>query len=120
MYFDSKLTKLDDITWSDMHKLISRNGKESILCIGQRLYSNMRIPLNYDATKYRNWHHFDEPSTSKKQKISVMSFNLLSRHYMWKPVFGYLEQEYLSWSDYRFPLINLMIRQFNCDIMCFQ
>lgn len=103
-----------------MHKLISRNGKESILCIGQRLYSNMRIPLNYDATKYRNWHHFDAPSTSKKQKISVMSFNLLSRHYMWKPVFGYLEQEYLSWSDYRFPLINLMIRQFNCDIMCFQ
>ncbi|KSA01871.1 uncharacterized protein AC631_02404 [Debaryomyces fabryi] len=80
----------------------------------------MRIPLNYDASKYRNWHHFEDPETCKKQKVSVMSFNLLSRHYMWKPVFGYLEQEYLSWSDYRFPLINLIIRQFNCDIMCFQ
>lgn len=103
-----------------MDKLISRNGKQDILCIGRRLYSKMRIPLNYDASKYRNWHHFEDPETCKKQKVSVMSFNLLSRHYMWKPVFGYLEQEYLSWSDYRFPLINLIIRQFNCDIMCFQ
>ena len=89
-----------------MDKLISRNGKQDILCIGRRLYSKMRIPLNYDASKYRNWHHFEDPETCKKQKVSVMSFNLLSRHYMWKPVFGYLEQEYLSWSDYRFPLIN--------------
>lgn len=103
-----------------MHKLVSRNVKQGISSVGKRFCSDMRIPLNYDASKYRSWLHFDEPSINKNQKISVMSFNLLSRHYVWKPVFGYLDQKYLNWPNYRFPLINLIIQQFNCDIMCFQ
>lgn len=53
-------------------------------------------------------------------KVSVMSFNLLSQHYVWKQVFGYLDQRYLDWTQYRLPLINETIAQFGCDIMCFQ
>lgn len=49
-----------------------------------------------------------------------MTFNLLSQHYVWKKVFGDLDQEYLDWPHYRFPLINETITQFKCDIMCFQ
>lgn len=57
---------------------------------------------------------------AEKPRIAVMSFNLLSQHYVWKQVFGYLDQAYLDWAHYRFPLINETICQLPCDIMCFQ
>ncbi|EGW32299.1 glucose-repressible alcohol dehydrogenase transcriptional effector [Spathaspora passalidarum NRRL Y-27907] len=78
------------------------------------------IPDNYDATKYRRWVRLGPSPADSKNKISVMSYNLLSRHYTWHEVFGYLEQQYLDWPNYRFPLINMTISQFKCDIMCFQ
>lgn len=76
-----------------------------------------QLPQNFDATKYRKWIDFN---TLTKPKLSIMSFNLLSQHYVWKKVFGYLDQQYLDWPHYRFPLINETIAQFACDIMCFQ
>ncbi|KAG7663603.1 uncharacterized protein J8A68_002852 [[Candida] subhashii] len=78
------------------------------------------VPDDYDATKYRRWVTLNPPPIDSKNKISVMSYNLLSRHYTWHQVFGYLEPEYLDWTTYRFPLINKTISQLRCDIMCFQ
>lgn len=74
------------------------------------------MPFDFDATRYRKW---IELSRLNHPKVSVMSFNLLSQHYVWKQVFGYLDQRYLDWR-YRLPLINETIAQFSCDIMCFQ
>lgn len=85
-----------------------------------RLYSRASIPKNHDATKYRDWVHLNKPSSDSNDIVSVMSYNILCRHYVWQPVFGYLKQEYLNWSSYRFPLINKIILQLECDIMCFQ
>lgn len=76
-----------------------------------------QLPRDFDATKYRKWIEF---GTLAKPKVSVMSFNLLSQHYVWQKVFGDLDQEYLDWPHYRFPLINETIEQFSSDIMCFQ
>lgn len=76
-------------------------------------------PPNFDATKFRRWIDVS-PKKEKKNALSVMTFNLLSQHYVWKKVFGDLAQEYLDWPHYRFPLINETITQFNCDVMCFQ
>lgn len=75
------------------------------------------LPSDFDATRYRKWidlARLDNP------KVSVMSFNLLSQHYVWKQVFGSLDQRYLDWNQYRLPLINKTIAQLSCDIMCFQ
>lgn len=83
------------------------------------LSSRCTIPLDYDATKYRQWITI-KPCVNEESTVSVMSFNLLLRHYMWKEVFSYLDQAYLDWGTYRFPLINKTIEQFQSDIMCFQ
>lgn len=72
----------------------------------------------YDAMKYRKWVYLNDMDADST-RISVMSYNLLSRHYVWKQVFGYLDQRYIDW-DYRFKLINETVRQFSCDLMCFQ
>ncbi|KAK6459160.1 glucose-repressible alcohol dehydrogenase transcriptional effector [Scheffersomyces xylosifermentans] len=75
----------------------------------------------FDATRYRHWIKLNNVGPVKKEDcFTIMSYNLLSRHYMWNQVFGYLDQSYLNWTDYRFPLINKTIQQFQCDIMCFQ
>lgn len=103
-----------------MYKSLFRNVSRDIVYSRKQLFSSMIVPSDFDATKYRSWVQFNTPAACTNQTVSVMSYNLLSRHYVWKPVFGYLDQEYLNWSDYRFPLINRIIRQFNCDIMCFQ
>lgn len=76
-------------------------------------------PPNFDATKFRRWIDVS-PKKQEKDKLTVMTFNLLSQHYVWKKVFGDLAPEYLDWPHYRFPLINETITQLNCDIMCFQ
>lgn len=39
---------------------------------------------------------------------------------MWNQVFGSLDQRYLDWNQYCLPLINKIIAQLPCDIMCFQ
>lgn len=80
-------------------------------------HSNAKPPADFDATRYRRWIEFNPPDS---QRVLVMSYNLLSQHYVWKKVFGYLDQEYLDWAHYRFPLINETVAQFKCDIMCFQ
>lgn len=59
-------------------------------------------------------------SNRSEDCFTIMTYNLLSQHYIWNQVYGYLDQNFLSWSDYRFPLINKTISQFQCDIMCFQ
>ncbi|KAG7195004.1 uncharacterized protein KQ657_004116 [Scheffersomyces spartinae] len=76
-------------------------------------------PLKYDATRFRNWLSIT-PNSDPINNISVFSYNLLSRHYVWRQVFGYLDQLYLDWTNYRFPLLNNTIRQLQSDIMCFQ
>lgn len=82
--------------------------------------SSIPVPNNYDPMKYRKWINLNPNSINDDRKISVMSFNLLSRHYIWKQVFSYLQPDYLDWANYRFPLINKIIDYFKCDIMCFQ
>ncbi|CAH2350550.1 RNA exonuclease Ngl1p [[Candida] railenensis] len=80
-------------------------------------------PIDFDATKYRKWIDLNSSKSSNgtsNNNISVLSYNLLSQHYMWNQVFGYLNEDYLDWYGYRFPLINQSIQQFACDIMCFQ
>lgn len=76
-------------------------------------------PKDFDATKYRRWVQLSNPK-DLNDTFTLMTFNLLSRHYMWKQVFGYLRPDYLKWTNYRFPLLNQTIKQFNCDLMCFQ
>ncbi|KAI5968666.1 hypothetical protein CANMA_002102 [Candida margitis] len=49
-----------------------------------------------------------------------MTYNLLSRHYIWKGVYDKVDKKHLDWENYRFPLINKTIKQFGSDIMCFQ
>lgn len=97
-------------------------------------HSHYKPPVDFDATKYRRWVSVVPQDESKPRmvdvaadacktsatKFSIMTYNLLSQHYMWKKVFGYLNQNYLDWSGYRFPLINKTLEQFHCDIMCFQ
>lgn len=80
-------------------------------------HTNVRPPPDFDACKFREWINF---SSSGKLPILVMSFNLLSQHYVWKKVYECMDQKYLDWAHYRFPLINETIAQFKCDIMCFQ
>lgn len=80
-------------------------------------HKSAKPPPDFDAARFRQWIQL---SSSTNPRILVMSFNLLSQHYVWKQVFGYLDQEYLDWAHYRFPLINETISQFKCDIMCFQ
>lgn len=82
-------------------------------------HTRAKPPANFDATKFRQWIDVSHDK-EKKNEFSVMTFNLLSRHYVWRKVFGDLVQDYLDWPHYRFPLINATIAQFNCDIMCFQ
>lgn len=77
-------------------------------------------PTDFDATKYRKWVNLSDKKHKTSSNISILSYNVLSQHYMWKPVFGYLNLDYLDWPGYRFPLINKSIKQFKCDIMCFQ
>ncbi|EER32726.1 hypothetical protein CTRG_03151 [Candida tropicalis MYA-3404] len=69
----------------------------------------------YDPTKYRKWVTIN---TERNNPFSIMSFNLLSQHYTWH--LTSVEQKYLDWTNYRFPLINKTISQLQCDIMCFQ
>lgn len=80
-------------------------------------HTTAKPPPDFDAARFRQWIQF---AASDNSRVLVMSFNLLSQHYVWKQVFGYLNQEYLDWAHYRFPLINETIAQFKCDIMCFQ
>ncbi|KAG5421248.1 hypothetical protein I9W82_000338 [Candida metapsilosis] len=77
---------------------------------------------NYDAMKYRHWVNCnqDGPVADDSSKISVMTYNLLSRHYIWKGVYDKVDKLYLDWEHYRFPLIKKTVEQFSCDIMCFQ
>ncbi|CAK9436149.1 uncharacterized protein LODBEIA_P07070 [Lodderomyces beijingensis] len=75
---------------------------------------------NYDAMKYRKWVQVKGTCEDEKNKFSVMSFNLLSRHYIWPHVYKDLSSEYLDWNGHRFPLINKTIQQFQCDIICLQ
>lgn len=79
--------------------------------------SKGNLPYNFKATRFRNWIDVAQPTSPK---ISVMSYNLLSQHYVWSKVFGYLDQRYLDWNQYRLPLINQTISQFGSDIICFQ
>ncbi|EEQ37184.1 Endonuclease/Exonuclease/phosphatase family protein [Clavispora lusitaniae] len=81
-------------------------------------HSHIKPPPNFDATKFRQW--IELSPKNGNPSISIMTFNLLSQHYVWKKVFGDLDQNYLDWTHYRFPLINQTISQFQCDIMCFQ
>ena len=82
--------------------------------------SSMSID-NYDAMKYRHWVNANEDQlTDDSNKISIMTYNLLSRHYIWKGVYDHNDRKYLDWDTHRFPLINKTIKQFSCDIMCFQ
>lgn len=74
----------------------------------------------YDATKYRHWINVAEPCEDTKESIRVMSFNLLSQHYVWDEVFRDFDPKYMAWDTHRFPLINQTIAQLQCDIMCFQ
>ncbi|KAI3402690.1 hypothetical protein KGF56_004571 [Candida oxycetoniae] len=100
----------------------------------------------YDVLKYRSWvltkettgdssnssskDDDDDSSSSSSggrddddeggRKFSVMSYNLLSRHYIWKHVYSKLPKDHLDWDKHRFPLINKTIRHLKCDIMCFQ
>ncbi|RCK63411.1 Glucose-repressible alcohol dehydrogenase transcriptional effector [Candida viswanathii] len=68
----------------------------------------------YDATRYRKWVSI----SPKKSDLSIMSFNLLSRHYTWH--LRSVDKKYLDWATYRFPLINQTISQLQSDIMCLQ
>lgn len=77
----------------------------------------MHPPIEFDAAAHRKWVNLAEPQPNS---FSVMSYNLLSQHYVWKKVFEYLDPRYLDWPHYRFPLINKSIEQLPCDIMCFQ
>lgn len=77
---------------------------------------NVSAPA-FDATRFRRWEQLAPPQSSTP--FTLMTYNILSRHYMWKQVFGYLPAQYLDW-EYRFPLLNHTIQQFSCDIMCFQ
>lgn len=82
--------------------------------------SSMSID-NYDAMKYRHWVNANEDQLADdSNKISIMTYNLLSRHYIWKGVYDHNDRKYLDWDTHRFPLINKTIKQFSCDIMCFQ
>ncbi|CCE82083.1 Piso0_002779 [Millerozyma farinosa CBS 7064] len=85
----------------------------------RRLGHGKRIPSDYDATRYRKWIRLDN-ETEPEHKVSVMSYNMLCQHYMWKQVYGTKRQYYLDWPTYRFPLLNKSIKQLQCDIMCFQ
>ncbi|KAI5952581.1 hypothetical protein KGF54_003448 [Candida jiufengensis] len=79
------------------------------------------VQEKYDALKYRKWVHLNQLSSiNKDNKFSIMTFNLLSRHYIWRDVYEQNNPDDLDWTKHRFPLINQTIRQFNCDIMCFQ
>ncbi|XBA46850.1 hypothetical protein SBP28_001308 [Candidozyma auris] len=80
-------------------------------------HTSVPIPKDFDALAYRNWVQFRRTSP---EAFSVMSYNLLSQHYVWKQVFEYLDPRFLDWPHYRFPLINRIIEQLPCDIMCFQ
>lgn len=83
-------------------------------------HAQVQLPPDYDPTRYRPWITLNPNVVDRRRRISVMSYNLLSQHYVWKKVFGYLQQEYLDWPHYRFPLINKTIESLKCDIMCFQ
>lgn len=79
-------------------------------------YNKHLYPLDtYDPTKYRKWITINP---ERNGDFSIMSFNLLSRHYTWH--LTSVEREHLDWSTYRFPLLNKTISQLQCDIMCFQ
>lgn len=76
---------------------------------------------SYDAMKYRKWITLDQGQpVDESNKISIMTYNLLSRHYIWKGVYDKVNTQHLDWDRHRFPLINKTIKQFSCDIMCFQ
>lgn len=89
---------------------------------GSPLYPKSKIPVppHFDPIKYRQWIRLNPNSIPEEKKVSIMSYNLLSQHYLWRLVFGYLKQDYLDWSNYRFPLINKTIEYFQSDIICFQ
>ncbi|KAI5963655.1 uncharacterized protein KGF55_002535 [Candida pseudojiufengensis] len=75
---------------------------------------------DYDALKYRKWIKLNQSSNNNDSNISIMTYNLLSRHYIWKHVYDQNNPKHLDWAKHRFPLINQTIRQLKCDIMCFQ
>ncbi|QPG76542.1 hypothetical protein FOA43_003931 [Brettanomyces nanus] len=53
--------------------------------------------------------------------ITISSYNILCRHYMWEKVYGHLPPEFRSWRN-RFNLLNKNFSDMSkfCDIMCFQ
>lgn len=76
----------------------------------------IRPPDDFDPTRHRKWLQLQP---HKPNSLSVCSYNLLSQHYVWEKVFGYLDPNYLDW-NYRFPLIQKTVQQLQCDILCFQ
>lgn len=90
--------------------------KSTIQQIRQLSKAPKKVP--YDATKYRRWIKLRDQVGDNS--FQVMSFNLLSRHYVWSKIYGDLKHPHLQWNNHRFPLINKTISQLNCDIMCFQ
>ncbi|KAI5951055.1 hypothetical protein KGF54_004129 [Candida jiufengensis] len=84
-------------------------------------FMHTMVQEDYDALKYRKWIQINQSSNDDdNNKISIMTYNLLSRHYIWKSVYEQNNPKHLNWSKHRFPLINKTIRQLKSDIMCFQ
>lgn len=61
------------------------------------------------------------PVRNPARTVTVSSYNILSRHYLWESLYSYLPLEYTNWSQ-RFRRLNQSFRDLSelSDIMCFQ
>lgn len=62
-----------------------------------------------------------EKVTNPLKAVTVSSYNILSRHYVWEQVYNHLPNEYTNWSK-RFERLNQCFADLSklSDIMCFQ
>lgn len=61
------------------------------------------------------------PVKNINKTVTISSYNILCRHYLWESVYNYLPIEYTSW-NYRFDRLNKTFIDLSklSDVMCFQ
>lgn len=101
--------------------LINKNGSviSDSNIIESNLY-NINNNINNSVLKYRNLINLN-PVTDINKTITVSSYNILSRHYIWDKVYSYLPSQYVNWNN-RFDKLNENFLDMTkmSDILCFQ
>jgi CCR4-NOT transcription complex subunit 6 len=86
---------------------------------------NLNFPLmnKFSANTILNHRHLIDLNKIKNlnKTITISSYNILSRHYLWESLYNYLPLEFTNWK-YRFKRLNKNFIDLTklSDIMCFQ